>query len=92
MAEAAKGINPEITPEAVTEEIKEVATEVKEEVREAPSRIREKLSQLAAVWEGSSVRPRVSESDVVEGTGLGGMYGAKFQALAKEYERTSSLR
>jgi hypothetical protein len=26
------------------------------------------------------------------GSGLGGMYGAKFQALAKEHERTSSPR
>jgi hypothetical protein len=36
MAEAAKGINPEITtPEEVTEELKERATEVTEEVKEA---------------------------------------------------------
>ncbi len=34
MAEAAKGINPQITPE-VTEELKEMTTEVKEEVKEA---------------------------------------------------------
>ncbi len=34
MAEA-KGINPQIAPEEVTEELKEMATEVKEEVKEA---------------------------------------------------------
>jgi hypothetical protein len=34
MAEAAKGINPEITPE-VTEVVKETAAEVTEEVKEA---------------------------------------------------------
>jgi hypothetical protein len=80
MAEA-KGINPDITTE-VTEEVKEIAVEVKE----APSRLRQELHRLAAVWERVSVRPSVSESDVV-GSGLGGMYGAKFQALAKEYEK-----
>ena len=30
MAEAAKGINPQITPEEVTEEVKEITTEVVE--------------------------------------------------------------
>ena len=83
MAEAAKSINPEITPEVVTEEIKEVATEVKEEVREAPSRIREKLSQLAAVWEGGGVRSSTSGADITDSS-LGGMYNAKWQALDKE--------
>jgi hypothetical protein len=34
MAEA-KGINPEIPPVEVTEEVKEMATEIKEEVKEA---------------------------------------------------------
>ena len=43
MAEA-KGINPQITPEGVTEEVKEMATEVKEEVKEATAEIVEKLS------------------------------------------------
>jgi hypothetical protein len=85
MEPAAKGTTPEI----ITEEI---VAEAKEEAKEAPSRLRQELHRLAAVWERGSVRPRVSESEVVEGSGLGGMYGAKFQALAKEHEQTSSLR
>ncbi len=43
MAEAAKGINPPITPE-VTEEVKEITTEVVEEVKEATTEVVEKLS------------------------------------------------
>jgi len=39
MAEA-KGINPEITPEEVTEEVKEMATEVKEATAEMVDAIR----------------------------------------------------
>ena len=36
MAEAAKGINnPEITPEVLKDEVKEMATEVTEEIKEA---------------------------------------------------------
>ena len=70
MAEA-KGINPLIAPE---------------EVKEAPSKLRQKLRQLAAVWEGANVRSSASASDVVVGSSLGGMYGAKWQALAKEQE------
>jgi hypothetical protein len=65
MAEA-KGINPKITTE-------EIVTDAKEEVKAAPSRIRKKLHQLAAVWEDASVRSSASASDVV-GSGLAGMY------------------
>jgi hypothetical protein len=79
MEKAAKGITPEI----VTEEI---VAEVKEEVIEAPSRLRQALHRLAAVWELVSVQSSVSRSDIV-GSGLGVMYGAKFQALAKEHEQ-----
>jgi hypothetical protein len=43
MAEAAKGINPEIAPEEVTEELKERATEVTEEVKEATAEVVDKL-------------------------------------------------
>jgi hypothetical protein len=43
MAEAAKGINPEIAPEEVTEELKEIVTEVKEVVKEAPAEVVDKL-------------------------------------------------
>ena len=80
MAEA-KGINPQIT----TEEIM-LTPEVKEEVKEAPSKLRQKLRQLAAVWEGANVRSSASASDVVDSS-LSGMYGAKWQALAKEHEQ-----
>jgi uncharacterized protein YukE len=51
-------------------------TEAKEEVKEAPSRIREKLRQLAAVWEGASVRSSASGSHIV-GSGLTRLYNAK---------------
>ena len=80
MAEA-KGINPQIT----TEEIM-LTPEVKEEVKEAPSKLRQKLRQLAAVWEGANVGSSASGSDVVASS-LTGMYGAKFRALAKESEQ-----
>ena len=52
-------------------------TEAKEEEgKEAPSRIREKLSQLAAVWEGASVRLSASGSHIV-GSGLTRLNNAK---------------
>ena len=79
MEKAAKGVTPEI----ITEEI---VAEAKDEVKEAPSRIHNKLRQLAAVWEGASVRSSASGADVV-GSSLAGMYGAKWQALAKEHKR-----
>jgi hypothetical protein len=56
MAEAAKGINPEIAPEEVTEELKERVTEVKEEAKEAPSRLRKKREGLEAVWGRASIQ------------------------------------
>jgi hypothetical protein len=92
MEPAAKGVTPEIITEEIAATAEKIADEAKEDAKEAPSRIREQLHRLAAVWERVSVRPHVSESDVVEGSGLTGMYGAKFQALAKEHERTSSSR
>ena len=48
MAEAAKGITPQIAPE-VTEEI--VA-----EAKEAPSRLRQTLRELEAKWERTSTQ------------------------------------
>ncbi len=78
MEKAVKGI----TPEGITEEI---VAEAKEEAIEAPSRIRQKLRHLAAVWGRASVRSSASETDVV-GSGLAGMYSAKFQALGKDHE------
>ena len=81
--EKAKEINPAEEIKVTTEEI---VTEAKDEVKEAPSNIRKRLRQLAAVWESASVRSSASGSDVV-GSSLAGMYGAKFQALAKEHEQ-----
>ena len=54
MAEA-KGINPEITTE-VSEEVKEITTEVAEEVKTAPSKLRQKLHELEAMWERTSTQ------------------------------------
>ena len=87
MEKAAKEITSEITPaEEIVVTTEEIVTEAKDEVKEAPSRIRNKLRQLTAVWEGASVRSSASGSDVV-GSSLAGMYGAKFQALAKDHEQ-----
>jgi hypothetical protein len=52
MAEAAKGITPEIAPE-VTEEIVAEATE---QAKEAPSRLRQNLRVLEALWERTSTQ------------------------------------
>ena len=88
MEKTAKEVAPEITP---TEEImvttEEIVAEAKEEVTEAPSRLRAKLRQLAALWEGASVQSSASGSDVVVGSSLAGMYGAKWQALDNEHEQ-----
>ena len=87
MEKAAKEVAPEITPaEEVMVTTEEIVAEAKEEVKEAPSRIRKTLRQMTAVWEGASARSSASASDVVVGSSLGGMYGAKWQALAKEQE------
>ena len=87
MEKAAKEVAPEIPPaEEIKASTEEVVAEAKEEVKEAPSRIRNKLRQLATLWEGASVRSSASGSDVV-GSSLAGMYGAKWQALAKEHEQ-----
>jgi hypothetical protein len=86
MEKAAKGITPEGITEEMVATTEELVAEAKEEAIEAPSRIRQKLRQLAAVWERSSARSSASGSDVV-GSGLAGMYSAKLQALAKDHER-----
>ena len=76
--------------ENMTEEIiispEEIVDGVREEVKEAPSRICQNLRQLATVLERPSVRSSASESDVI-GSGVAGMYAAKFQALAKDQEQ-----
>ena len=82
--EQAKEITPAEEVKVATEEI---VAEAKEEAIEAPSRIRKTLRQLTAVWQGASVRSSASASDVVVGSSLGGMYSAKWQALAKEQEQ-----
>ena len=83
---AAKGTAPEIIGEKIVATTEEIVADVKEEAIEAPSRIRQKLRQLAAVWERAIVRSSASESDVM-GSGFAGMYSAKFQVLAKDHER-----
>jgi hypothetical protein len=82
MEKAAK----QITTEEIILSPEEGVDEVNEEMKEVPSRLRQGLHRLAAVWERDGVRPNVSESNVVS-SGLAGMYGAKFQALAKEHEQ-----
>jgi uncharacterized protein YukE len=87
MEKAAKEVAPEITPaEEIKVSTEQIVAEAKEEVKEAPSRLRAKLRQLAAVWEGANVRSSASASEVV-GSSLTGMYGAKWQALGKEHEQ-----
>ena len=88
MEKAAKEVAPEITPaEEIKVSTEQIVAEAKEEVKEAPSRLRAKLRQLAAVWEGANVRSSAAGSDVVLGSSLTGMYGAKWQALTKEQEQ-----
>ena len=89
MEKAAKEVAPEITPaEEIRVTTEQIVAEAKEEVKEVPSRLRKKLRQLAAVWEGANVRSSASSgSDVVLGSSLTGMYGAEWQALTKEHEQ-----
>ena len=87
MEKAPKEVAPEIpSAEEIKASTEELVAEAKEEVKEAPSRLRAKLRQLAALWEGTSVRSSAAGSDVM-GSSLTGMYGAKWQALAKEHEQ-----
>jgi hypothetical protein len=86
MEKAAKEVAPEITPvEEIKATTEEIVTAAKDEVKEAPSRIRKRLRRLAAVWEGASVRSSVCGE--VMGSGLAGMYNAKWQALEQEYKQ-----
>src|SRR5918998_5030893 len=75
------------TTEEIIASPEEGMDEVKEEIKKVPSRHRRGLHQLAAVWERLSARARVSGSGVVVSHDLDGMYGAKFQALAKEHQQ-----
>lgn len=74
------------TAEEIILSPEEIMDEVKEEVKKAPSRLRQKLGQLAAVWKHASARSSAAGSEVV-GSGLAEMYGAKFQALTKEHQQ-----
>ncbi len=76
----------EITTEEIIVSPQESVDEVREEIKKVPSRLRQTLRRLAAVWERLSVRSNVSGSDVA-GSSLGGMYGAKFHALTEEHEQ-----
>ena len=88
MEKAAKEVAPEITPaEEIKVSTEQIVAEAKQEVKEAPSTLRAKLRQLTALWEGDSVRSSASGTDVVVGSSLTGMYGAKWQALGKEHEQ-----
>jgi predicted esterase YcpF (UPF0227 family) len=89
MEPAAKGTTPGIITEEIAATTEEIVAEVKDEVIETPSRLRQALHRLAALWDRVSVQSSVSRADVV-GSGLGGMYGAKFQALAQEHEQGRS--
>ena len=57
MEKAAKEVAPEITP---AEEIKvateEIVAEAKEEVKEAPSRLRQRVHEMEAIWQRASVQ------------------------------------
>lgn len=55
----------EITPEEIIVSPEEIVDEVKEEIKKVPSRLRQGLHRLAAVWERVSVRPSVFRSDVM---------------------------
>jgi hypothetical protein len=57
MEKAAKEVAPEIPPAEeimVTTEV--IVAEAKEEVKEAPSRLRQKLHELEAIWERASIQ------------------------------------
>ncbi len=88
MEKAPNEVAPEISPaEEIKASTEEIVAEAKEEVREAPSRIRKKLRRLPSIWEGASVRSSASAASDVAGSSLAGMYGAQWQALAKEHEQ-----
>ena len=86
MEPAAKGTTPEIITEEIVATTEQIVAEAKEEAKEVPSRLREKLRQLASVWGRASVRPSASRSEGVY-YGLAGMYGAEFQAQAEDHEQ-----
>jgi hypothetical protein len=59
MAEAAKGINPEITPE-VTEQVKQATAEVVEEAKETTAEVLDKLVSKQGPQQLVSLRETVS--------------------------------
>ena len=57
MEKAAKEVAPEITPaEEVMVTTEEIVAEAKEEAKEAPSKMRQKLHELEAMWERTSTQ------------------------------------
>jgi uncharacterized protein YukE len=58
MDKAAKEVAPEITPASVEIMIttEQIVAEAKEEAKEAPSKLRQKLHELEAVWERASIQ------------------------------------
>jgi len=68
MAEAAKGINPEVAPEVV-EEVKETTAEVVEEVKEAATEVVDKLVSKQGPQQLVSLRESVSSEGFDEKRG-----------------------
>ena len=56
MEKAAKEITPEIIPEEIVSTTEEIVAEAKEEAKEAPSRLRQQLHELEAIWERASLQ------------------------------------
>src|SRR5215211_5058621 len=57
MEKAAKEVAPKITPvEEIMITTEEIVAEAKEEAKEAPSKLRQKLHELEAVWERASIQ------------------------------------
>ena len=57
MEKAAKEVATEIPPaEEIMVTTEEIVAEAKEEVKEAPSRLRQKLHELEAIWERASIQ------------------------------------
>ena len=57
MEKAAKEVALEITPaEEIMITTEEIVAEAKEEAKEAPSKLRQKLHELEAVWERASIQ------------------------------------
>jgi uncharacterized protein YukE len=70
MEKATKEVGPEINPaKEIKAATKEIMVEAKEEVKGAPSRLRQELHELEAIWERASVQyfqaPRIRYQAIV---------------------------